>query len=68
LQWRWGRDECLWRRVGGVGEGGWWSGEGGSGTPARRDLKGIYPRGNNKVVIIIFYVYDKCLFLMLELY
>jgi hypothetical protein len=31
-------------------------------------LKGICPRGNNKVVIIIFQVYDKCLFLMLELY
>jgi hypothetical protein len=31
-------------------------------------VKGIYPRGNNKVVIIIFHVYDKCLFLMLELY
>jgi hypothetical protein len=31
-------------------------------------LKGICPRGNNKVVIIIFHVYDKCLFLMLELY
>jgi hypothetical protein len=32
------------------------------------NLKGICPRGNNKVVIIIFHVYDKCLFLMLELY
>jgi hypothetical protein len=31
-------------------------------------LKGLCPRGNNKVVIIIFHVYDKCLFLMLELY
>jgi hypothetical protein len=31
-------------------------------------MKGICPRGNNKVVIIIFHVYDKCLFLMLELY
>jgi hypothetical protein len=31
-------------------------------------LKGICPRGNNKVVIILFHVYDKCLFLMLELY
>jgi hypothetical protein len=31
-------------------------------------LKGICPRGNNKMVIIIFHVYDKCLFLMLELY
>jgi hypothetical protein len=31
-------------------------------------LKAICPRGNNKVVIIIFHVYDKCLFLMLELY
>jgi hypothetical protein len=31
-------------------------------------LKGICPRSNNKVVIIIFYVYDKCLFLMLQLY
>ena len=28
-------------------------------------LKGIFPRGNNKVVIIIFLVYDKCLFCML---
>jgi hypothetical protein len=33
-----------------------------------KGLKGICPRGNNKVVIIIFHVYDKCLFLMLELY
>jgi hypothetical protein len=33
-----------------------------------RSLKGICPRGNNKVVIIIFHVDDKCLFLMLELY
>jgi hypothetical protein len=33
-----------------------------------RNLKGMCPRGNNKVVIIIFYIYDKCLFLMLELY
>jgi hypothetical protein len=32
------------------------------------EMKGICPRGNNKVVIIIFHVYDKCLFLMLELY
>jgi hypothetical protein len=31
-------------------------------------VKGICPRGNNKVNIIIFHVYDKCLFLMLELY
>jgi hypothetical protein len=31
-------------------------------------LKVICPRGNNKVVIILFHVYDKCLFLMLELY
>jgi hypothetical protein len=31
-------------------------------------LKGICPRGNNKVVIIIFHIYDKYLFLMLELY
>jgi hypothetical protein len=31
-------------------------------------VKGMCPRGNNKVVIIIFHVYDKCLFLMLELY
>jgi hypothetical protein len=31
-------------------------------------VKGICPRGNNKVVIIIFHGYDKCLFLMLELY
>jgi hypothetical protein len=35
---------------------------------ANRFVKGICPRGNNKVVIIIFHVYDKCLFLMLELY
>ena len=28
-------------------------------------VKGICPRGNNKVVIILFQVYDKCLFLML---
>jgi hypothetical protein len=28
----------------------------------------ICPRGNNKVVIIIFHVYDKFVFLMLELY
>ena len=27
--------------------------------------KGICTRGNNKVVIILFHVYDKCLFLML---
>jgi hypothetical protein len=33
-----------------------------------RWLKGICPRCNNKVVIIIFHVYDKYLFLMLELY
>jgi hypothetical protein len=38
-----------------------------SGYPSS-ELKGICPRGNNKVVIIIFHVYDKCLFLMLELY
>jgi hypothetical protein len=31
-------------------------------------VKGICPRGNNKVVIIIFHIYGKCLFLMLELY
>jgi hypothetical protein len=31
-------------------------------------VKGICPRGNNKVLIIIFHVYDKYLFLMLELY
>jgi hypothetical protein len=31
-------------------------------------LKGICPRDNNKVVINIFHVYDKCLFIMLELY
>jgi hypothetical protein len=34
----------------------------------KKRLKGMCPRGNNKVVIIIFHVYDKCLFLMLELY
>ena len=28
-------------------------------------VKGICPRGNNKVVIIVFLVYDKCLFYML---
>ena len=33
-----------------------------------QELKGICPRGNNKVVIILFHVYDKCLFYMLELY
>jgi hypothetical protein len=27
-----------------------------------------YVRGNNKIVIILFHVYDKYLFLMLELY
>jgi hypothetical protein len=32
------------------------------------NVKGICPRGNNKVVIIVFHIYDKCLFLMLELY
>src|SRR4051812_2398563 len=31
-------------------------------------LMGICPRGNNKVFIILFLVYDKRLFLMLELY
>jgi hypothetical protein len=31
-------------------------------------LKGICPRGNNKVVIILFHVHNRCLFLMLELY
>jgi hypothetical protein len=31
-------------------------------------LKGICPRGNNKVVIILFRVHNRCLFLMLELY
>jgi hypothetical protein len=31
-------------------------------------LKGICARGNNKIVITLFHVYDKCLFLMLELY
>jgi hypothetical protein len=34
---------------------------------SKTHLKGICPRGNNKVVINIFHVYDKCLFLMLEL-
>jgi hypothetical protein len=33
-------------------------------TSASERLKGIYPKGNIKVVIIIFHVYDKCLFLM----
>jgi hypothetical protein len=32
------------------------------------DLKGICSRGNNKVVIILFRVHNRCLFLMLELY
>jgi hypothetical protein len=32
------------------------------------DLKGICLRGNNKVVIILFLVHNRCLFLMLELY
>ena len=31
-------------------------------------LKGICLRGNNKVVITLFHVYYKCLFIMLELY
>jgi hypothetical protein len=31
-------------------------------------VKGICPRGNNKVVIILFHVHNRCLFLMLELY
>jgi hypothetical protein len=31
-------------------------------------LKGICPRGNNKVVIILFRVHNRCLFFMLELY
>jgi hypothetical protein len=39
--------------------------DGGSG---RVKLKGICPRGNNKVVIILFRVHNRCLFLMLELY
>jgi hypothetical protein len=34
----------------------------------REDMKGICPRGNNKVVIILFRVHNRCLFLMLELY
>jgi hypothetical protein len=32
------------------------------------EVKGICPRGNNKVVIILFRVHNRCLFLMLELY
>jgi hypothetical protein len=32
------------------------------------DVKGICPRGNNKVVIILFHVHNRCLFLVLELY
>jgi hypothetical protein len=32
------------------------------------EVKGICPRGNNKVVIILFCVHNRCLFLMLELY
>jgi hypothetical protein len=39
-----------------------------NGSKGNWRLKGICPRGNNKVVIIIFHVYDKCLFIMLELY
>jgi hypothetical protein len=35
---------------------------------AMDSMKGICLRDNNKVVINIFHVYDKCLFLMLELY
>jgi hypothetical protein len=35
---------------------------------AQHRLKGICPRGNNKVVIILFRVHNRCLFLMLELY
>jgi hypothetical protein len=31
-------------------------------------VKGICPRGNNKVVIILFRVHNRCLFFMLELY
>jgi hypothetical protein len=31
-------------------------------------MKGICPRGNNKVVIILFRVHNRCLFFMLELY
>jgi hypothetical protein len=31
-------------------------------------LKRICPRGNNKMVIILFHLYDKCSILMLELY
>jgi hypothetical protein len=34
----------------------------------RQNLKGICLRGNNKVVIILFHVHNRCLFLMLELY
>jgi hypothetical protein len=34
----------------------------------RYNLKGICPRGNNKVVIILFHVNNRCLFFMLELY
>jgi hypothetical protein len=40
----------------------------GARLSAEVGVKGICPRGNNKVVINIFHVYDKCLFLMLELY
>jgi hypothetical protein len=39
----------------------------GQTTPAA-PVKGICPRGNNKVVIILFRVHNTCLFLMLELY
>jgi hypothetical protein len=34
----------------------------------KTELKGICPRGNNKVVIILFCVHNRCLFFMLELY
>jgi hypothetical protein len=36
--------------------------------PPGMQLKGICPRGNNKVVIILFRVHNRCLFFMLELY
>jgi hypothetical protein len=40
----------------------------GGSRSSSRHLKGICPRGNNKVVIILFHVHNRCLFFMLELY
>jgi hypothetical protein len=38
------------------------------GPQAWRALKEIFPRGNNKVVILYFLIHDKGLLFMLELY